>query len=299
MDAIIRAFDHTVSGAWKPKMGPKLRTAQPPSTKNELAPDLTFTQQANSGILCKRCREIHLGRLFAGEMEAVVNRITWAWKPYEIKRDATFCYQCDFLLKVILKTVDEFELSNYRLLGVLHSFKYWNNYSTPTCRFFLNNNDGRLELKHNLRVESGWRLPPKINDVYKARRQQPIIDPKLLSCWLNQCLESHTKCCRSAWIQNHHLDTFRVIDVQRRCVIKAPAKCQFLALSYVWGGVKQPLLLRANIEALSTEWALDLVKPRLPGTIRDAVQLCSQLNERYLWVDSLCLVQDETDHNSD
>ncbi|ROW15151.1 hypothetical protein VPNG_03029 [Cytospora leucostoma] len=69
----------------------------------------------------------------------------------------------------------------------------------------------------------------------------------------------------------------------------------YVALSYVWGkGSKQSryvttgstILTHIRPGGLAAAWA------KLPRTIQDAILLVSRLGERYLWVDSLCIAQD-------
>jgi Heterokaryon incompatibility protein (HET) len=83
-----------------------------------------------------------------------------------------------------------------------------------------------------------------------------------------------------------------------------------VALSYVWGGVKQVMLNKKTQKFLEREGAISVeglkepdgeyahLRPELEGrvvprTIRDAVQLCQLLDERYLWTDSMCILQDD------
>ncbi|KAF1841238.1 HET-domain-containing protein, partial [Cucurbitaria berberidis CBS 394.84] len=93
--------------------------------------------------------------------------------------------------------------------------------------------------------------------------------------------------------QNSLLE-FRVIDVQDQCVVQAPDACRYTALSYVWGQVQQPLLKNDNLELLKTKRSLNALS--IPQTIKDAIHICRLLGLRYLWVDSLCIVQDSQDH---
>jgi heterokaryon incompatibility protein (HET) len=62
-------------------------------------------------------------------------------------------------------------------------------------------------------------------------------------------------------------------------------------LSYVWGGILQPSLKSDN--ALKSENSLDAFD--LPRTIVDAISLCRDIGCQYLWVDSLCIIQDSKD----
>lgn len=51
---------------------------------------------------------------------------------------------------------------------------------------------------------------------------------------------------------------------------------------------------RSNVMRHIQHGGLENVWDRLPRTIQDAILLVSRLGERYLWIDSLCIVQDST-----
>ncbi|OWT42636.1 heterokaryon incompatibility protein (HET) domain-containing protein [Pochonia chlamydosporia 170] len=113
--------------------------------------------------------------------------------------------------------------------------------------------------------------------------------------WLAHCQvdTAHSKCRPASF----HWPTFpgvqfRVIDVFRRCITVCPDGCQYLALSYVWGGVDQPKLILEVLDRLMQEGGLDVIWTRIPQTVRDAIAFCQQIGERYLWVDALCIIQD-------
>ncbi len=82
-------------------------------------------------------------------------------------------------------------------------------------------------------------------------------------------------------------------------IVDAPPQCRYLALSYVWGRVhqdKEYLSSRdENLAILGQTGALFAKTNSLPDTIKDAISLCQKLDERYLWVDSLCIIQDSLD----
>jgi hypothetical protein len=70
------------------------------------------------------------------------------------------------------------------------------------------------------------------------------------------------------------------------------AKAQYLVLSYRWGapgGQKILLLTKANLDTLLAS----IPVPDLPTTIKQAISMTRSLGFRYLWVDSLCLIQDD------
>ena len=63
----------------------------------------------------------------------------------------------------------------------------------------------------------------------------------------------------------------------------------YATLSYCWGGVPQFSATRANIGELINGFSLN----RLSQTVKDAVEVTRSLGLRYLWVDALCIVQDD------
>lgn len=90
----------------------------------------------------------------------------------------------------------------------------------------------------------------------------------------------------------------RFIDVDRMSVValtNGPSSVRYIALSYVWGPAQHQKikLVRSNILRLSIKKSL--VATRLPQTIADAIELTKLLGFQFLWVDALCIVQDDPD----
>jgi hypothetical protein len=87
----------------------------------------------------------------------------------------------------------------------------------------------------------------------------------------------------------------RLVDVDQLCIVYAPLRAKYIALSYVWGQSNKPRLklMSHNEEELSKPDALKTTWSLIPNTIRDAISVARQLGERYLWIDSLCILQDD------
>ncbi|KAI1263506.1 heterokaryon incompatibility protein-domain-containing protein [Xylariaceae sp. FL1019] len=109
--------------------------------------------------------------------------------------------------------------------------------------------------------------------------------------WRAVCEKEHTLCRR---IGSGRLpETLRLIDVEAESVIDANFSpySKYIALSYVWG-------TDSSIESTTHSDNLDILKTRgslrsVLRTVRHAMDACKQLGYRYLWVDRLCIVQDD------
>ena len=63
----------------------------------------------------------------------------------------------------------------------------------------------------------------------------------------------------------------------------------YAALSYCWGRVQPVVLERKSLD----NWLSSLPYCQLPQTIKDAVRVTQELGLQYLWVDALCIIQDD------
>ncbi|KAF2491617.1 HET-domain-containing protein, partial [Lophium mytilinum] len=86
---------------------------------------------------------------------------------------------------------------------------------------------------------------------------------------------------------------FRVIDVQRRCLVEHRHQYRYVALSYVWGSSHMLKTTKSTFHQLSIDGAFNNSKTKLPEVVESALEFLQGLSERYLWVDALCIVQDD------
>lgn len=120
------------------------------------------------------------------------------------------------------------------------------------------------------------------------------LDPKLIKNWISTCEATHRRCQLYSPVMLP--DGFMVIDLKHRCITRISRQCRFVALSYVWSQLQVDAgdlhLRRENMDTLGKPGGL---KPELlPQLLKDIFWLCQCLGERYLWLDRLCIVQDDS-----
>lgn len=146
---------------------------------------------------------------------------------------------------------------------------------------------------------------PTPSKSFFARLIKDQIDFGMVKNWLAMCHEGHADYCEQSKMLDHQIEdpaieipSFRLIDVLDNCIIPAPHNCKYIALSYVWGAIDISTILRllkSNNYELRKPGALlqEEYWKKIPVTIRDAMQVVSELGLRYLWTDSLCIIQDD------
>lgn len=128
----------------------------------------------------------------------------------------------------------------------------------------------------------------------------------LIKSWLDICEHSHSEACHNthstqdvfmALIRETYFGVIDVVDMQLKALpVENNQPARYVALSYVWGRLPHDELpyrtTRSNVINHIHHGGLEAAWDKLPQTIQDAILLVSRLGERYLWIDSLCIVQD-------
>lgn len=133
------------------------------------------------------------------------------------------------------------------------------------------------------------------NEPYVARKRPVVADLRLFEKWKRLCSAAHDDRCRPRRIpfgERQRSHPIRLIDVDTISLVEMEdfENVSWVALSYVWGTTPFQTLTKDTLAeckeagALSASW--------VPNTIADAIQVTKGLGERYLWVDSLCIIQD-------
>lgn len=122
------------------------------------------------------------------------------------------------------------------------------------------------------------------------------IDSELVRNFIAACCgehEGHRVTNGCGYIKQSDMNLL-LVDVVDGCIVRSKQHCRYLALSYVWGQCKVFHLTKQNFDDLHIPGSLD--KADLPNVMEDAIELVKQLGERYLWIDALCIVQDDTEN---
>lgn len=133
----------------------------------------------------------------------------------------------------------------------------------------------------------------KISHQDAAQHYEPATtaDFQAISQLLAECEENH----------NHHnwdLSRYQspidihLIDVESLMIVAATTQYRYLALRYVWGEHDSFATTTKTIKSLGRKGGLGKYMNEIPKTIKDAMDVVRKIGERYLWVDRLCIEQD-------
>lgn len=125
--------------------------------------------------------------------------------------------------------------------------------------------------------------------------------------WYDECRNNHRECSRPRIVSEAIFETpegqevpepklppgTRFIDVQKMRLVTAKNECEFVALSYVWGKPENENLQTKMHNVVARGEDDGLRNWIFPKTIADGISLTAELGIKYLWVDSLCIIQDD------
>jgi hypothetical protein len=125
-----------------------------------------------------------------------------------------------------------------------------------------------------------------------------LLDPDLGSptnlnlgrAWLAQCMKNHTQCSKPQTFTPTRLINVQLEDFSKPpCLVTlSDTVSQYAALSHCWGGNIEFKTLQANIEEMKNGLSLS----KMPRNFQDAVHITRGLGLNYVWIDSLCIIQD-------
>ncbi|KAL9618166.1 MAG: hypothetical protein Q9160_007116 [Pyrenula sp. 1 TL-2023] len=120
--------------------------------------------------------------------------------------------------------------------------------------------------------------------------------------WLSLCESDHKDLCgspisksRTGFAASGPQDLL-AIDVKQECICHLPKGSKYVALSYCWPVGKHLLLRKANRDELFSPGSLARREGKISPLVKDAISFVRDFGEAYLWIDALCIVQDDEDH---
>ncbi|KAH7118546.1 heterokaryon incompatibility protein-domain-containing protein [Dactylonectria estremocensis] len=117
---------------------------------------------------------------------------------------------------------------------------------------------------------------------------------KMANAWLEACVRNHGETCGSP---SFDFMPTRVLDISpdgkihlRVCQDTNLVDGRYVALSHCWGQPDTPFITTvSNLEHRMERIDSD----EMPQTFQDAVRVVKNLGLRYLWIDSLCIIQQD------
>ncbi|QRD05060.1 hypothetical protein JI435_109830 [Parastagonospora nodorum SN15] len=242
--------------------------------------------------LCEQCRHLCLKHFIFCDFGRIRDKSSLIICIKISEESSKACDFCGFFVSCVPEPLQWFEGKSGRFLQGVLKFGGVGEHSSPYTFKIIDHahhmpwttiHAGLLE-QSSLAEEAGQiRL-----------RIQPHLDWYWLQPWLKVCLAKANSGDIEDSPRNDPQDV-RVVDVVQDCIVCLPRGAEYLALSYAWGDADDCKddfqLLHRNVKSLESPGSLKHKK--LPLTISDAYEVCRQLNYQYIWIDRLCIIQDE------
>ncbi|KAH7228388.1 heterokaryon incompatibility protein-domain-containing protein [Fusarium solani] len=107
--------------------------------------------------------------------------------------------------------------------------------------------------------------------------------------WVEDCTETHTECPKeSQTVLPTRVLLLGSLPTNVRLVLSQGKPAKYVALSHCWGSSMPLKLTTSSLASLMEGISME----SLPKTFQDAVHITRFLGIDYLWIDSLCILQD-------
>ena len=250
----------------------------------------------NVSTLCEICRTVNFQWLLHNKTRVFEGPFLGSLEAVVVRRSCSFCR---LVVRFLEQTYFLHETHPSTCLEAVKCYLSGVEDSDGEFYVMLMNHD---DLKFRFGVR---RLGEALGD---ARLVPQVLDFNLIKSWLTQ---SEVYDLTTSWIRHSKGEVeclsssnkstekmikleseFRLIDVKKKCVVRSSTNNRYITLSYVWGSIPKTQLEKRSRHELETEGSLSRVH-LLGNTILDAISLVERLGEGYLWVDSLCIIQDD------
>ncbi|KAK7964303.1 hypothetical protein PG988_011277 [Apiospora saccharicola] len=272
----------------------------------DLTESSRITQSDNNNGLCHVCQEIDF--LSRARLEDTATaEVTTEQPHFRIGcllriRAKQFCPGCRLILSAVPKALRPGEMNSEGVALHIDNYALGKGQRGVAEEVALLGYRRRpMECIHSsqmsweIRITDGYGIR-RVGTIVRCKRSQNetrgdraclIANMEVIRQWIQSCDGGH-HICQQRRLYNSPV---RLIDVEQQRVVESSLDQRYIALSYVWGSSTAPMLLQNTLSRFSSPYGLQYATT--PQTISDAIQLVKNLGERYLWVDSLCIVQDD------
>jgi hypothetical protein len=302
--------------SWDPSSGlssSQTRSSIPPQS---LCTSTTFYFDEMSRDFCSGCQSIDFrkylyeSKLFAaslGSWEQICKRKQCPL--CRLVRDAFTVHACKPSPKSFIM------LSNRKSWKCCTSYNEYHGirYKDYSNEFDLHAHAERTRTKSRYQFVVYWKRGPEdcVEVLLRPLREGPFFgrvvdqehaDLSLCREWLDLCDDYHAgslgQCIGKKTSRRLLQEFLRLIDVDKMRIIRGSTDgSRYVALSYVWGQEKMeretPRSLKAAVR-IDNDGVETIELPELlPRTIQDSIEVTRSIGYHYLWVDSLCIIQDD------
>jgi Heterokaryon incompatibility protein (HET) len=110
-----------------------------------------------------------------------------------------------------------------------------------------------------------------------------------------KCISDHEGKCDVILGRKQERQTL-LLDVEQMKIVEATTSEKYFCLGYVWGGTPTYQLTSNMVDELKESHSLCRYEHCLSRAASQAITIARSMKQRYLWVETLCIIQDDASH---